>query len=78
MALEAGRPCRVCLLSLASVLVAETPQGGPMMLAGDTSIVRQHLPGVQNPPQRGIYDYAAPCAGRAGAAVVGSPEPLDH
>ena len=31
--------------------------------AGYASIVCQHLPGVQNPLLRGIYDHAAPCAG---------------
>jgi hypothetical protein len=33
--------------------------------AGYAFIVCQHVPGVQNPLLRGIYDHAAPCAGRA-------------
>jgi hypothetical protein len=37
--------------------------------AGHPSIVCQHLPGVQNPLLRGMYDHAAPYASRAEAEV---------
>jgi hypothetical protein len=37
--------------------------------AGYASIVCQHLPGVENPLLRGIYDHPAPCVGRTEVEV---------